>query len=361
MAWMRARRSRESMRSAGGACRTGSVWVLLSVITTASLAAGACALWLPDRVPSVLARAGEVTVASVNTQRYDGTRGVTVIPRLAPAYELVVNAAGTVTEDLAAEGLESGRAALRVNGRAVIALNTATPLYRDLALGDKGDDVRALNAELARLGLGGDPESSVMTAATSVAVGELLSRNGIAANERVLRVADTLWIPRTHVEPQTWTAGVSTRVAPGMKIGEVSGGVTALAIKGDAALDRDRTLTVMGESVTIPAGQSGTDDAEFCRRVSQSDEFRAKSRGGGDLASGFGASVRLASPVQVLRVPAGAVFGVRDGRGCIAVDGLSVAVDVVGADLGVSLVTAEDGSVPSEVSLGSAIAGLPCT
>ena len=42
---------------------------------------------------------------------------------------------------------------MKVNGVSVVALATATPMYRDLATGDKGDDVLALNNELARLGL----------------------------------------------------------------------------------------------------------------------------------------------------------------------------------------------------------------
>ena len=340
---------------------TGMVWVLLAIVTTAALAVGACAIWLPDRAPAVLGRAGEVTAAPVGTQRYDGAHSVTVIPQLAPAYELTVNTGGTVTENHAAQGLESGRTALKVDGRAVIALNTATPLYRDLAAGDKGDDVKALNAELARLSLGADPESSAASAATVAAIRQLLRNNGLNADDGTLHVTDVMWIPSAQVSPNAWTAGVSTRVTPGMKVGEVPGGVTAIDIKNDTGSDRDRTLTVMGETVTLPAGQSGTTDADFCRRVSQSDEFRTKSRGGGDLAAGFGASVALAAPVEVLRVPAGAVFGVQGSRACVAVDGRSIPVNVVGADLGVSLVSTDDGSTPTTVDLGSRIAGLACS
>ena len=59
---------------------------------------------------------------------------------------------GTVTADWSADGLASGKGAYKVNDRVVVALNTATPLYRDLKTGDKGDDVLALNNELSRLG-----------------------------------------------------------------------------------------------------------------------------------------------------------------------------------------------------------------
>ena len=73
-----------------------------------------------------------------------------MIPTVSQTRELVGNASGTVTEDMSSQGLTSGKTAMKVNGVSVVALATATPMYRDLATGDKGDDVLALNNELAR-------------------------------------------------------------------------------------------------------------------------------------------------------------------------------------------------------------------
>ncbi|WP_239457379.1 hypothetical protein [Bifidobacterium pullorum] len=117
-------------------------WLLLAVLLTAALAVGACALLLPDRPPALLGQAAEVTSAPASVQEYSGQQQVTVVPSMSAKRDLVGNASGTVTADWSAGGLNSGKGAYRVNDRTVVALATASPLYRDLATNDTGEDVR---------------------------------------------------------------------------------------------------------------------------------------------------------------------------------------------------------------------------
>ena len=128
--------------------RISVIWLLLAVVVAVSLTVGACALWLPDRAPALLGSAKEITSAPAGVQEYTGATQVTMIPTVSQTRELVGNASGTVTEDMSSQGLTSGKTAMKVNGVSVVALATATPMYRDLATGDKGDDVLALNNEL---------------------------------------------------------------------------------------------------------------------------------------------------------------------------------------------------------------------
>lgn len=61
---------------------TAVTWTLLAAVTAACIAVGSCALWLPDRTPTLLSSAGERTVAPASVQEYAGTQQVTVVPTI---------------------------------------------------------------------------------------------------------------------------------------------------------------------------------------------------------------------------------------------------------------------------------------
>ena len=63
-----------------------------------------------------------------------------MVPTISSDRDLSGNASGMVTADWSGNGLTSGKGAYQVNDRTVVALNTATPLYRDLKTGDTGGD-----------------------------------------------------------------------------------------------------------------------------------------------------------------------------------------------------------------------------
>ena len=110
---------------------TAVTWTLLAAVTAACIAVGSCALWLPDRTPTLLSSAVERTVAPASVQEYTGMQQVTVVPTISSDRDLSGNASGMVTADWSGNGLTSGKGAYQVNDRTVVALNTATPLYRD--------------------------------------------------------------------------------------------------------------------------------------------------------------------------------------------------------------------------------------
>ena len=351
-----------------GARRVSVTWLLLAMIVATALTAGACALWLPDRAPAVLSAPGEVTSAPVSTQNYEGRQSVSVVPTVSTKRQLLLNTSGTVTADLSSGGLESGKGALAVNGRVIVALSTATPLYRDLAVNAKGDDVKSLNAELARLGYGAPADSSTYTRATANAVKALQKAAGnTPADDGSLILADVLWMPQQHVVPAAWQGVAGTPVSAGSPIGEIPGGVTRLTIKAGQPSDRDRTLELFGETTTLPAGQVSVDDAEYCKRITDNEMFQQyASQSQVDFSQGLDATLSLSEPVEVLRVPAAGVFDVGRGgdqtKACVAsVDRKAVPVSIVGSELGVSLVQVDgDGSAPTQVALGSALDGVTC-
>ncbi|OZG68897.1 peptidoglycan-binding domain 1 protein [Bifidobacterium eulemuris] len=336
------------------------VWLPLSVMTAMALTAGACALWLPDRAPALLDSAKEITSVPVNTQQYSGQQQVTVVPTMSASYGLIGNASGTVTANWSGAGLNSGAAAYKVNDRVIIALNTASPLYRDLTVGDQGDDVRALNDELGRLGYASASGTDLYDWRTRAGWQQLMSDSG-NTSDGSLHLSDVLWIPQSSVRTESWSAGVGVVVNASDIVGEVPGGITSLTIKNGQALDRSRVLTVFDQTTVLPAGETTVSDAAFCQQVALTEGFRTMTAD--MLSAGFDATLAFEEPVTVLRVPAGAVYGITGSTGCVVADGEETPVLIVGAELGVSLVRPSDDtdtSAISEVALGSRLSQLTC-
>lgn len=349
--------------------RVSLTWLLLTVILAIALSVGACALLLPDRPPALLGNAEERQSAPVNTQRYTGAQKVKMIPTLAAKTDLIGNAGGTVTGNWAASGLTSGKAAYKADNRSVTALATATPLYRDLKQGDAGEDVLALNNELNRLGYGAVPGSNNFSSATSAAVRTLMKACG-NTSDGTLAMPDILWIPNPSVRTTAWSATLGAILQPGTPVGQVPGGLTKLTLKNGQPADKDRTLTVFGQKGVLPAGKTEITDAGFCGKVAATDDYRDYDEA--SLTNGIDASLALATPINVLRVPAAAVFGTQGSKGCIAVpkdkaNPDSGAFDVVkvnieGAQLGTSLVQTKgtDAGSIRDVAIGSRIADESC-
>lgn len=204
--------------------RLAWAWSLLAVATAICVSVGACALLLPDRAPALLGSAGETTTAPASVQEYSGSQQVTVVPTISTERNLLGNANGTVTADWSADGLASGKGAYKVNDRVIVALNTATPLYRDLKTGDKGDDVLALNNELSRLGYNSVAGSDTYWWATSDGWRQLMNDNG-NPSDGTLALADTMWIPENAVAVDEWTATTGSMVTGGTAIGKNTGSV----------------------------------------------------------------------------------------------------------------------------------------
>ncbi|WP_241887486.1 hypothetical protein [Bifidobacterium pseudocatenulatum] len=249
-------------------------WTLLAAVTAACIAVGSCALWLPDRTPTLLSSAGERTVVPASVQEYAGTQQVTVVPTISSDRDLFGNASGLVTADWSGNGLTSGKGAYQVNDRTVVALNTATPLYRDLKTGDIGGDVLALNNELSLLGYNSVPGSDTYWRATSDGWKQLMADNG-NTSDGSLSLADTLWIPEHEVAVDEWSATAGSMVTGGTAIGKIPGSLTKLTIKNGTASAQDRTLTIFGITGTLPANTTEITDAGFLQQVEANDSYQS--------------------------------------------------------------------------------------
>ena len=107
--------------------------------------------------PPSLSDSSDARNLALGSEEFDDVRSLNVDVTASPAGGVAFPVSGRVTfASCPADGVvRSGSREYDVDGTPLVSLHTDTPLYRDLAYGDKGDDVTALQNELAALGYGG--------------------------------------------------------------------------------------------------------------------------------------------------------------------------------------------------------------
>lgn len=326
-----------------GAVAVATVGIVGLALASAGVAAGA--VLLGGGTPSSAAEPTGARVAPVSVETYDGLRRTTVTPRLAEPTTLTLGAAGRVRASSCAPGatIASGTSPLLLDDRPVLALATATPLWRDLDVGSRGPDVAEVQAELARLGHAVAVDG-VYGAGTRAAVRTLLAGLGAQRPSGALVMADVVWLPAPEVTVAACEVAVGDQFAGGA-VATVGGGLQALELGGRDPVDG---LVARYGEATAPVNPDRTvTDPAFLAAVAASPELDwAREEGAGT----FELELALAEPVEVAVVPPAALFGLAGADGCIAADGAVLPVRVVASAVGQSLVQV-DGPVPERVLL----------
>lgn len=181
----------------------------------------------------------------VNRERVDGTLGY------APMHRQVTSGRmGTLTS-IAAEGavVDRGGALFAVDGRPVVLLFGDQPMYRPLAEGARGDDVRQLEENLVALGKATWAQvgrNDGFTAGTTAAVKRLQKALGVEESGRV-EPGDVVFLP-AKARIAAHRAVLGGRVADGTEIVEVSSTERVVTVQL-AASKQGRVRA--GDSVTV--------------------------------------------------------------------------------------------------------------
>jgi hypothetical protein len=126
-----------------------------------------------------------------------GTLGYSAEPDGSP-YGIVNQARGHFTGvPTVGQVIAQGQVLYRVDDHAVVLLDGATPAYRSLSQGERGPDVRELNADLVALGLASrqlDPGSDYFSEATASALTRLQARVG-ADQTGALPLGEAVFLP----------------------------------------------------------------------------------------------------------------------------------------------------------------------
>jgi hypothetical protein len=136
-------------------------------------------------------------------------------------YSAINRARGIYTK-LPDEGdrVDCGEVLYRVDDRPVLLLCGTVPAYRDLDMGDKGNDVRQLNRNLHELGYDTDPDDREFTWKTEKALEALQDDKG-ADETGALDVDDAIFLPRSgRISKVTGELGGSAR--PGAQVAQAT-------------------------------------------------------------------------------------------------------------------------------------------
>ncbi|MDR1077282.1 MAG: peptidoglycan-binding protein [Propionibacteriaceae bacterium] len=337
----------------------------LRVIVLAAVAAGAvgllAGLWLvPDRTTDGLIAPVTAGLVEVAPRQFTDARLAPVKAESAPLWEALAPDAGVLrrSDCVVGQPLASGTSPFTLDDRPVVLLNLATPLWRDLASGDRGDDVAALQGELNRLGFGPVASTGLFGSDTARAVQRLWTKLGGDKRQTSLPLSQVVWSPQTEVTPTACPWSVGQRVSPDDVLFQAGGGLVALAVSPlPATAWPGPRLAVTGNgAVSLALPEDGVvTDPDFLAAYSQTSAFRSYLT---DPATSLTVETRLAEPIEVVAAPAAALYDVSGGQACLATDQGPLRVEVVASEFGLTLVRAD--RLPERVWSPAGPAAEPC-
>lgn len=366
------------MRRGEASGRRGAVSVSVMVLVAfVMLACGAAVGFLTTRgmVPETVVSATEGGSVRPVRGQFDDARSVTVTVSSGQGQSVVAGRGGKVTADSCAPGTQavSGTSLFAIDGTPQLMLHVATPLYRPLTSGMKGQDAAALNAELRRLGYAA-PNGNAVTWDTIVAYNALARNVGTRQVTRdsgwTIAVDDFIWL----AQPDAAIASCQAQLGSVVGSGEALFSTLAAPTHADVSMPEDviageRELVVDDAVFDLPQGSTQITDPTVLDAILGSNEYLSakteSSAGQGTSMTATGAvtgsvpvasvqarfSWRLKTPLQVWQVPPAALYDVNGSSGCVVSDGKPVAVNVIASELGKTKVTVDGSGVLGKVNL----------
>lgn len=329
---------------------SGGVITLVALLLVGGTAAVTTAVLTAPR-PDVLADADPLDEVPVSTYQYSDPRPVRVTLTTSEPQPLVSRASGTVTASWCTPGSEvaSGAPLLAVDGIPVVGLATATPLWRDLTAGLRGDDVQAVQDELDRLGFATSGSGRV-DRSTASALRSFAEAHGIVLHHDgpLLRRSAVVWLPSSTARVASCEFVVGGDLAAGAEVATLAAPlVRAVATTPSGLVPGTRVLEV--DHVSVAVGPDGVvADPEALTALSTTPGYQAARATEEEAISGV---LALAEPLAVISVPASAVFGEdAEGNACLLGDGAERRVRVIASELGQAVITVSGEVVPSTVT-----------
>jgi len=361
-------------RSAASVAVTGSVII---AIVAAGVGATIALAVAPESVPSSLAHPSAASSYPVTSEDTKDRRSVQLLVHRGDAAELrVASEGGIVTATTCSPGgaAASGTSSFEIDGSPLLSLSSTVPFWRDMSLKTKGPDVKALQAELQRLGYAVRPDG-IYGADTARAVFELLADNRMTAQGlSVAKAAKTefeksrfIWIPAPTATFATCSGTVGSQVSSGAALATLESGTVSAKVASMPTdlLSGRRIVMVDGKSVPVDDQGTVTDPSQLAVRPAAKGPLSSDAGDSSDGADANAsasqpasasdvtveASLELSSAQKVWSVPASSLYGFEDDdKACVTSSGKRTAVRVVASRLGSSLV------IPIRGSLGRTVA-----
>jgi peptidoglycan hydrolase-like protein with peptidoglycan-binding domain len=276
---------------------------------------------------------------------------------------------GVLTASVCKTGspLVSGNSSFSIDGVPIGSLATATPLWRDLRVGDHGDDVEALQRELSRLGfdtavdgLAGRETANAARAWLTSIGGSPIVGGGSGENGVFLRRASVAWLPSQAMPVQQCSAVLGAQLSDGSELASLQPvPVAARVASMPETLPGKKVLVSGGTRVILDGTGNVTDPSSLATLLSnKTDDPAAASDSDADSSSDPGSesvamTLRLAAPIKVWSVPAAGLYGFSGNTACVETNRGLARVRVVGSRLASSIVIPQSGQLGTVVRLSS--------
>ncbi|ROQ16142.1 hypothetical protein EDF54_1023 [Rathayibacter sp. PhB93] len=347
----------------------GLVVLAAVVLAGAGVAIALTVAATPEVPPSVAFPTSAPAEFEPTAQSTVDARAVKIAVEQGAREQLQVRRSGTITalDCVPGTAIDSWGSVLAVDGSRLLSIATVTPLYRDLRVGDTGDDVLALQNELRRLGHA--VRADGVLGQTSVKLVDTRLRElGAATEPDVIARESLIWLPSPTAQAAGCSVELGTTVESGAVIAELESPVTAAAVDPVPAdlLPGERIALVAEHRLTVD-GLGAIRSAEDLRLLRSSAEFERAVRAVGSSAGGsasapsgsaaggaatvvLDATLELAEPIETWAVPPAAIYALEGRHGCVLAGGEAVAVEVVASELGKSFVRFASPEPPARIS-----------
>ncbi|MGG7507473.1 peptidoglycan-binding domain-containing protein [Plantibacter sp. YIM 135249] len=229
--------------------------------------------------------------------------------------------------------------------------------------GDKGEDVRALQVELVRLGYHVTADGTAGPVTLSSVADLFKTAGDTSASSNSVPADRIVWIPASSTVVATCAAPLGNLISAGDTLATLSGGLTSVSIQQVPAdlVPGDRVLRI--ESLEVPVNAEGVvaDPAALAQiAASPSLEHQTTKSSGpaepdadtNDLAKqAITGRFTLATPISVGVVPPTAVYSIEQDHGCVSSAGKPQQVVIVGSQLGQTYILPSDEASLKRVDL----------
>lgn len=323
--------------------RRGNGAVALLCLASAAVAAALIAFMLYQPIPASLATAAAPKWIPLTEEELTDSRLVDLELTLGDEATLRSPVTGLITgsECSAGTSIVSGTTTFRVEKLPLVSLHTAIPLWRDLSFGVEGDDVAALQRELARLGYL-VTETERFDWQTWVAWDALAETLGGDTDYGTLALAQVLWLPEADTRVAACPIGLGQSATQGEPLVKLPRPLLAGAVTSYPTDLVPGVRRLVVDTIDIEVDEVGRLSPAGLASLEDTDSFTSFSLSPDDAAPT--AELVLADPVAVYPVPPAAVAMTGDTDGCVTLDAGDgsadpAAVTVVASRLGRSYIS----------------------
>lgn len=331
--------------------------VAIVAVVFSLFGAGLMSVLMSSGVPDVLQSGSRVTVLPVSERVLDDSRSVALVVEMGESLVLRSGSEGTVTSVSVTPGsvVGSGDRVFEVEGRGVVALASASPLWRDLLKGDKGDDVRVLQRALVDVGyeIAVDGEVGDETLRAVADLQGITSESGVRDFVSILP-GMFLWLPAKSVTVGKVRVGVGQKIAAGDETLDLDGGVRSISVAQVPLdlIDAEHVLVFDEQEFAVDTSGTLVDPSDQdLALIRQTQVFKEWEKTTGENKGQLSVPLRLKTGIKAFSVSPSVIYGIDADMGCVSDGQRSYKVKIVGSELGQTYVQFDDGvEVPQVLS-----------